>query len=105
MTTKTIEASAPVPRTKRMRARRLRVEDLKLGILQVACRHAKLGPIEGAAEDVSMHGLSVLLGAPSELRALLLGDRLEDVRITCEAGLLYDGQAQVRRITDRGEAL
>jgi len=105
MTTKTIEASAPVQRTKRMRARRLRVEDLKLGILQVACRHAKLGPIEGAAEDVSMHGLSVLLGAPSELRALLLGDRLEDVRITCEAGLLYDGQAQVRRITDRGEAL
>lgn len=95
-----------IPRTKRMRARRLRVEDLKLGAIAVACRHPGIGPLQGTAEDVSMHGLSfVLPAAPGLPQTLLIGDRLEDVRITCEAGLLYEGQSLVRRITDRGDQL
>lgn len=92
-------------RPKRMRARRLRVDDLKLGVLAVTCRHGELGVLVGVAEDVSMHGLSVVLAATASPRALLVGDRLDQVRITCDAGTLYDGHAQVRRTTDRGDAL
>ena len=99
--------TAPTPsHDQRMRARRLRVEDLKLGVVEVTCTHAELGEIRGIAQDVSMHGLSVVLRTnDSQPRALLVGDRLADVRITCEAGTLYEGQSLVRRITPRDEDL
>ncbi|MGE0872645.1 MAG: hypothetical protein AB7P03_29085 [Kofleriaceae bacterium] len=89
-----------------MRARRLRIEDLKLGVVEVACTHAEVGTIRGVAQDVSMHGLSVAVRTnDGQPRALLVGDRLLDVRVTCEAGPLYDGKALVRRITPREEDL
>ncbi|MGE0551699.1 MAG: hypothetical protein AB7O24_16310 [Kofleriaceae bacterium] len=89
-----------------MRARRLRIEDLKLGVVEVACTHGELGMIRGVAQDVSMHGLSVMVGTnDGQPRALLVGDRLLDVHITCEAGALYEGKALVRRITPRDDGL
>lgn len=94
----------PPPRPKRLRARRLRVEDLKLGVLTVAFRHAELGVLVGTAEDVSMYGLSVVLVATTLPHALLVGDCVDNVRITCDAGALYDGRAQVRRVSHRTDA-
>jgi extracellular factor (EF) 3-hydroxypalmitic acid methyl ester biosynthesis protein len=93
-------------RVQRMRARRLRVEDLKLGIVEVACTHAELGAVQGVAEDISMHGLSFVLRSSAQpSRALLVGDRLTDVRVTCDAGVLYEGQSLVRRLSAREEDL
>jgi hypothetical protein len=93
-------------RSMRMRARRLRVEEIKLGYISVVAKHPELGKLEGAAEDVSMHGLSVVLtGAPEGERTLLVGDRLDDVVITCDAGTLYEGHALVRRISAFGDDL
>lgn len=91
----------PLHRTRRMRARRVKAEDLRLGEIAVAFEHPEVGALTGAAEDVSIHGLSVV--ARAEPRGLRMGDRLEHVRVTCDAGMLHDGSAVVRRVTERGD--
>jgi extracellular factor (EF) 3-hydroxypalmitic acid methyl ester biosynthesis protein len=84
-----------------MRARRVKAEDLKLGEIAVAFDHPELGALAGAAEDVSIHGLSVVVrGEPGGLRT---GDRIDHVRVSCDAGVLHDGNAVVRRVTERGD--
>jgi extracellular factor (EF) 3-hydroxypalmitic acid methyl ester biosynthesis protein len=88
-----------------MRARRLRVEELKLGPITIECRHPELGELGGTVEDISMHGLSVVLPVSREPRALLVGVRVDDVRISCETGRLYDGPAVIRRISHRDQAV
>src|SRR5689334_3522732 len=92
----------PLHRTRRMRARRVKAEDLKLGEIAVAFEHPEVGALQGAAEDVSIHGLSIVVR--SEPRGLRTGDRLEHVRVACDAGVLHDGSAVVRRVTERGDA-
>ena len=57
--------------------------------------------LTGAAEDVSIHGLSVVVR--SEPRGLRTGDRIAHVRVTCDAGMLHDGSAVVRRVTERAD--
>ena len=44
-----------------MRARRLRIADLKLGEVRVELSHASLGDLQGFAEDLSLHGLAVVV--------------------------------------------
>jgi hypothetical protein len=84
-----------------MRARRVKAEDLKLGEIAVAFDHPEVGTLTGAAEDVSIHGLSMVV--KHEPHGLRTGDRVEHVRVSCEAGVLHDGSAVVRRVTDRGD--
>jgi extracellular factor (EF) 3-hydroxypalmitic acid methyl ester biosynthesis protein len=93
-------------RTKRMRTRRLKVQDLKLGTIEVEFRHAQLGMVRGIAEDLSLHGLALLiLGATEQSRVVLTGDRLDDVTIRCADGTLYEGNGVVRRVAARGPDL
>jgi extracellular factor (EF) 3-hydroxypalmitic acid methyl ester biosynthesis protein len=89
-------------RPKRMRTRRLKVQDLKLGPIDVAFRHAELGEVVAVAEDLSVHGLAAALPRPSGSGSVVLaGDRLEGVSISCRAGVLYRGNALVRRVAER----
>jgi extracellular factor (EF) 3-hydroxypalmitic acid methyl ester biosynthesis protein len=79
------------------------VQDLKLGTIEVGFRHAELGQVQGIAEDLSLHGLALLItGATEQSRVVLTGDRLEEVKIRCTAGTLYEGNAVVRRVAARG---
>src|SRR5689334_10551524 len=94
---------APPKRTKKMRTRRLKVEELKLGPLAVRFHHAGLGIIDASVDDLSLHGLAVVIaGGPPQNRFVLAGDRLDSLRLTCADGDLYEGNGVVRRVAERG---
>ena len=93
-------------RTKKMRARRLRIADLKLDGVRARLTHATLGEVEGVADDISLYGLAMVAPAARFRRELVfMGDRIERLVITCDSGQLYDGAATVRRLSERGEDL
>jgi len=90
-------------RGRRLRARRLRREDLKLEGL---ARHAALGEIETKVDDLSSTGAALILeGAAPRASLVLPGDGLGDLRIVCRDSVLYQGEAGVRRVAQRGDDL
>ncbi len=93
-------------RPRRLRARRVRAEELHIEGLEVAGRHATLGAITGVVEDLSLTGLALTLkGAAAKSSLILNGDRLERLQVTCKAAVLYEGDAHVRRVSERGSDL
>lgn len=102
-----IQESAPhARRPRRLRARRVRAEELHIEGLQVTGRHATLGAFQGVVEDLSLTGLAfILAGAAGKGDLILNGDRLERLQVTCKSALLYEGDAHVRRVTERGADL
>jgi len=95
-------------RPRRMRTRRLRITDLKLEELRASFRHGSLGPLVAIAEDVSLHGMAVVVAEGGRRGdAVLVGDRIDDLELTCAApaGCLYRGSAIVRRVAPRGDDL
>lgn len=93
-------------RQRRLRTRRIRTEDLKLGRLGARARHATLGNIECAVEDLSLTGMALIVKGPALGAALvLMGDRLERLEVTCDAGFIYEGSANVRRVSQGEGAL
>jgi extracellular factor (EF) 3-hydroxypalmitic acid methyl ester biosynthesis protein len=99
-------AIAAPRRLKRLRARRLRVNELRLGPLDVLFRHAAFGERTATVENVSLHGMALVVGDAAEHRqSVLIGDRLELVRLSCHGEELYEGNGTVRRIEQRGDQL
>jgi extracellular factor (EF) 3-hydroxypalmitic acid methyl ester biosynthesis protein len=99
-------AIATAPRNKRMRARRLRAEELQLGTIDARVRHAQLGEWAATVEDVSLHGVALAVaGAAQQRDSIMIGDRLERITLSCEGDELYDGKGIVRRIDERGDHL
>ncbi|MBX3125564.1 MAG: hypothetical protein KF718_02570 [Polyangiaceae bacterium] len=94
-----LKAAQPV---RRMRARRLKTEDVHLGDVRAVGTHSTFGKLAGQVEDLSLHGLSfVVQGGARSTGLVLVGDRLERFRVESTYGLLYRGTANVRRAIDR----
>jgi extracellular factor (EF) 3-hydroxypalmitic acid methyl ester biosynthesis protein len=95
-------------RPRRMRARRLRMSDLELEEVHARFRHRLLGELDGLVEDVSLHGMAVVIAGGARYQDLVTtGDRIDDLAITCVApsGRGDDGSAVVRRVAERGADL
>jgi extracellular factor (EF) 3-hydroxypalmitic acid methyl ester biosynthesis protein len=93
-------------RPRRLRARRVRAEELHIEGLEVSGQHATIGAFRGAVEDLSLTGLALTLsGAAGKGNLILHGDRLERLEVKCRSALLYEGDAHVRRVTERGADL
>jgi extracellular factor (EF) 3-hydroxypalmitic acid methyl ester biosynthesis protein len=83
----------------------LRPEDLKLA-LTAQGTHASFGAFHGVVEDLSNHGVAVLLQAVAGRAHLFLcGDRVEPLAIHQELEQLHRGAALVRRVERRGSDL
>jgi extracellular factor (EF) 3-hydroxypalmitic acid methyl ester biosynthesis protein len=96
-------ASHDARRPRRLRARRVRADELHIDGLEVHGRHATLGAFQGVVEDLSLTGLALALtGAASKGNLILNGDRLERLQVSCRSAVLYEGDAHVRRVTERG---
>ncbi len=93
-------------RARRLRARRIRIEELQLEGLAATARHATLGMIETQVEDLSLTGAALVIADAGPRGGLVLtGDRLERLRIVCKDSVLYEGDANVRRVAERGNDL
>jgi len=93
-------------RARRLRARRVRIEELQLDGLAATARHATLGMVETRVEDLSLTGAALVISDAGPRAGLVLtGDRLERMRIVCRDSVLYEGDANVRRIAERGNDL
>lgn len=91
-------------RAQRLRAHRIRVDALNLGRVHALCSHPALGRLETGVEDLSLHGLALVV--PREQTSLILsGDRLVKLEVLCDDDQLYRGEAIVRRVTERGDEL
>lgn len=88
-------------RTRRLRARRLRVDELKLGRMTATAQHTVLGNVQGIVEDLSLTGMALIVaGAAASASLVLAGDRLDRMQVECEEGVLYQGSANVRRVSE-----
>ncbi|HKY39437.1 MAG TPA: class I SAM-dependent methyltransferase [Polyangiaceae bacterium] len=93
-------------RARRLRARRVRIEELQLEGLAATARHATLGASDTRVEDLSLTGAALVIeGAGHRVGLVLPGDRLERLRIVCSDSVLYEGDALVRRVAERGNEL
>lgn len=93
-------------RARRLRARRVRIEELQLEGLAATARHATLGSLETQVEDLSLTGAALVISGAGQRAALVLtGDRLERLRLLCRDAVLYDGDANIRRVAERGNDL
>ncbi|MEP7050042.1 MAG: class I SAM-dependent methyltransferase [Pseudomonadota bacterium] len=93
-------------RPRRLRARRVRAEEMQLEGLEASGRHRTLGDLRAVVEDLSLTGAALLIaGGASRSGLVLNGDRLEHMQMICRGALLYEGDAHVRRVTERGDDL
>lgn len=94
-------------RSRRLRAHRVRVEGLGMVEVVAVARHQSEGRIEGRVEDLSFHGLSFSVDREDDDDSLVLvGDRLEQIRIEAQSRVIYTGTGTIRRVDDReGELL
>lgn len=96
----------PAARPRKLRARRVRVEELGLGRIVARARHAALGGVEASVEDLSLYGMALVLGGAAARTSLVLaGDTLAPLRVEHAGGALYEGNAIVRRVGERDEDL
>jgi len=95
-------SSATRLRARRLRARRIKVEELNLGTIAASGRHATLGDVSGVVEDLSLSGMAIVVPAAAPTASLVfIGDRLERLGVSCDEGSFYEGDASVRRVTER----
>ena len=93
-------------RPRRLRARRVRAEEMQLDGLEASGRHSTLGDIRAVVEDLSLTGAALLIaGGATKSSLVLTGDRLEHMQMVCRGAVLYEGDAHVRRVTERGNDL
>jgi extracellular factor (EF) 3-hydroxypalmitic acid methyl ester biosynthesis protein len=93
-------------RPRRLRARRVRAEEMQLDGLEASGRHSTLGDIRAVVEDLSLTGAALFIAGGAAKSSLVLnGDRLEHMQMVCRGAVLYEGDAHVRRVTERGNDL
>jgi len=89
----------------KLRARRIRVGDLKLGRVVARVRHQDL-VLEAEVEDVSPYGVALVIPSIMLSSSLILaGDRLPDLVIEHVGGVLYEGSGVIRRVAERGDRI
>jgi len=99
-------AIATPRRRKRLRARRVRIDELRLGTVHARFHHVALGQRTATVEDVSLHGLALAVSADAEQsQMVLIGDRLHSIALSVRGEDLYDGSGTVRRIDERDDHL
>ncbi len=100
-----IHPEAEDPHSRPLRARRLRTEDLKLALTAQGV-HGSFGAFHGLVEDLSNHGVAVVLKAGAGRAHLFLcGDRVESLAVHQELEQLHRGAALIRRLERRGSDL
>lgn len=95
-------SSRQLRKAERLRTRRIRVEDLKLG--KVVAR-TELGQLrlEAHVEDLSQHGVALVIPTSALGGTLILaGDRLATLVLESTGAVLYEGSGLVRRVSERG---
>lgn len=98
--------SAEARRSRKLRARRIRIEELQLGDVRAEARHAAIGVFVASVEDISPTGMALVLTDAAQRSTLMLtGDRIEHLRVSCGKGILYEGNASIRHVQDRGQSL
>ncbi len=91
-------------RTPKLRARRIAVDTEKLGAVRASMRHPELGVITGDVQDLSLHGIGLVIPASNGLAGLLLsGDRVEGLEVSCGTRTLFRGSGIVRRVAEQNE--
>lgn len=91
-----------IPAPRRLRARRLRAADLRLGAVRATGLLAS-GPFLAAVEDLSLHGLALVVRDRARGDLILAGDRVEALEVVSQEGFVYRGAGVVRRVAVRGE--
>ena len=90
-------------RSQRLRARRIRVDVVKFGEVSATALHTTLGPLKARVEDLSLHGMALVVGGlGSQAQLIMAGDRLEQLTVRCADRLLFQGGGTVRRVVERG---
>jgi extracellular factor (EF) 3-hydroxypalmitic acid methyl ester biosynthesis protein len=99
---------APVreSRSQRLRARRIRVDVLRFGEVSVTAAHPSTGPFSARVEDLSLHGMAlIIVGLGPQAALVEKGDRLEQLTVRCADGVLFQGSATVKRVAARADDL
>ena len=91
-------------RAQRLRARRLRVKELNLGVVTAHLHSAALGSITAIVEDLSLYGMALVIPSAAS-KVVLAGDRLENVRVQMGEQIAYEGDVVVRRVSESGKDL
>ncbi len=93
-------------RDRRLRAHRIDVDGLGLVEVRAMARHPGGGSLEGRVEDLSFHGVAFALERGLDRDPLVLvGARLERLRIEAEARVIYTGAGTIRRVEEREHSL
>lgn len=91
-------------RAQRLRARRLRVKELNLGVITAHVQSAALGNITAIVEDLSLYGMALVIPSAAS-KIVLAGDKLEHVRVQMGDLVAYEGSVVVRRVSETGPDL
>jgi extracellular factor (EF) 3-hydroxypalmitic acid methyl ester biosynthesis protein len=96
-----------IPRSaRRLRPNRLRVEDLKLDGMTATAHHPSIGAVGGTVEDLSIHGMGVVVPIQQRDAPLVLaGDRLTRLTISATDRIVHEGAATVRRVAEHRDGL
>jgi extracellular factor (EF) 3-hydroxypalmitic acid methyl ester biosynthesis protein len=78
------------------------VAELNLGPVSATARHHAVGTLWAEVEDLSLMGLALVFAPAEAPQMILVGDRLEELRLECVGGAVTAGTAMVRRIGERG---
>lgn len=95
-----VNAEPTTARHRRLRARRIKVDDLALERLSAVGVHSSLGSFESRVDDLSLHGIRLIIERSDEPGLILAGDRLESLRLSAGEHVLYSGDALVRRVSE-----
>jgi len=102
---KVLQPEPDASHSRPLRARRLRAPDLKLA-LRAQATHGALGSFEALVEDLSSHGLAMVVRGQADSQPLVLwGDRLEGLVLSQDGEPFHHGGALVRRVERRGADL
>jgi len=91
-------------RHRKLRARRIRVDDLSLAELSAVGLHSSLGTFDASVDDLSLHGIRLIVKRDDRDGLFLAGDRLNFLRLVANEHVLYSGDALVRRVSERNDA-
>ncbi|HEX3849382.1 MAG TPA: hypothetical protein VHW01_00360, partial [Polyangiaceae bacterium] len=84
----------------------MRADEMQLEGLEASGRHRTLGDIRAVVEDLSLTGAALFIAGGAGKSGLVLnGDRFEHMQMVCRGAVLYEGDAHVRRVTERGDDL
>lgn len=105
-TSEAARGSDDVRRSRRLRARRLTLEQLQLSHLRARMDHPELGTLEGSVEDLSLHGARIRFGGRVKVSPyLLVAQRIDRFRLDYQGEILHEGSAVISRCQENADDL